>query len=141
MNLLVGFEKWVKTLPIKFASWAFAFKAILVPFTARHSFWLFFFLCNRYSTENRQKDVAFFFVVFGRASPEFEKWVNSRLHLYCWILQSQVSFLIPTVAGTLMISYCCFERGKRNSCVHEAWSIDDLCVYGREVCRLRGSIV
>ena len=31
-----------------------------------------------YSTENRQKDVAFFFFVFGRASPEFEKWVNSR---------------------------------------------------------------
>ena len=49
------------------------------PFTARHSFWLLFFLCNRYSAENRQKDVAFFFVVFGRASPEFEKWVNSRM--------------------------------------------------------------
>jgi hypothetical protein len=32
MNLLVGFEKWVKTLPIKFASWAFAFAAILVSF-------------------------------------------------------------------------------------------------------------
>ena len=31
-----------------------------------------------YSTENSQKDVAFFFFVFGRASPEFEKWVNSR---------------------------------------------------------------
>jgi hypothetical protein len=43
MNLLVGFEKWVKTLPIKFASWAFAFDAILVPFTARLSFWLLFF--------------------------------------------------------------------------------------------------
>ena len=29
-----------KTLPIKFASRAFAFDAILVPFTARLSFWL-----------------------------------------------------------------------------------------------------
>jgi hypothetical protein len=77
MNLLVGFEKWVKTLPIKFASWAFAFDAILVPFTARHSFWLFF-LCNRYSTENRQKGCRTFLFVLARESPEFKKWVNSR---------------------------------------------------------------
>ena len=64
MNLLVGFEKWVKTLPIKFASWAFAFDAILVPFTARLSFWLF--VCNRYSAENCQKDAALFFVFWER---------------------------------------------------------------------------
>ena len=42
MNLFVGFEKWVKTLPIKFESCAFAFDAILVSFIVRHSFWLFF---------------------------------------------------------------------------------------------------
>ena len=76
MNFLVGFEKWVKTLPIKFESCAFAFDAILVSFMVRHFFWLFF--SNRYSTENRQKDVAFFFVVLAIASPEFKKWVNSR---------------------------------------------------------------
>ena len=38
----VGFEKWVKTLLIKFESCAFAFDAILVSFIVRHSFWLFF---------------------------------------------------------------------------------------------------
>ena len=46
-------------------SCAFAFDAILVSFMVRHFFWLFF--SNRYSTENRQKDVAFFCRFFGES--------------------------------------------------------------------------
>jgi len=34
-NFRNGFEKWANTLPKKLASWAFAFDAILVSFTAR----------------------------------------------------------------------------------------------------------
>jgi hypothetical protein len=77
MNLLVGFEKWVKTLPIKFASCTFAFKAILVPFTARHSFWLFFFVQSVFYRKP-SKGSRTFLVVLARESPEFKKWVNAR---------------------------------------------------------------
>jgi hypothetical protein len=76
MNLLVGFEKWVKTLPIKFASWAFAFEAILVSFTVRHSFWLFFLQSVFY--RKLSKGCRIFLSFFGGASAEVKKWVNSR---------------------------------------------------------------
>ena len=68
MDCPLGYWSLPKTLPIKFASRVFAFDAILVPFTARLSFWLCVCVCvcNRYSTENCQKDAALFFVFWKR---------------------------------------------------------------------------
>ena len=49
------------------------------PFTARHSFGCFFFCAIGILPKTVKRMSHFFFVVFGRASPEFEKWINSRM--------------------------------------------------------------
>ena len=62
---------------IKFASWAFAFDAILVSFTARLSFWLFF-LCAIGILPKTVKRMPHFFCRFWGEQAEVKKWVNSR---------------------------------------------------------------
>jgi hypothetical protein len=77
MNLMPGLEKWVNTLPMKFASWAFAFDAILVSFMARQPPCGLFFAI-RYSTENGGRLPHFSPPFLSVGSPDIEKWVNSR---------------------------------------------------------------
>ena len=67
-----GFEKWVNTLPMKWASWAFAFDAIFVCFA------------SRYSTENGGRLPRFFRPPIESCQKMGEtqrKFQNSLLHI------------------------------------------------------------
>jgi hypothetical protein len=73
MNFLDGFEKWVNTLSMKFASWAFAFDAILESFTARQPPCPVCYLQVGILPKTAGGCRAF----FARQTSRIKKWVNS----------------------------------------------------------------